>query len=122
MDLRFFNSFKFLRRYFNLPGNKKLKWGIVEESHSSEDAEFRLCVLICGTDKYIDIAARRIFSQANCRLIKRLAVPAKRLSAGKEYAYIADNGWLIRLPKTFIADVYRSSWWRTGETEKARLL
>ena len=48
--------------------------------------------------------------------------PGKVYCVCEEYAYIADNGWLIRLPKTFIADVYRSSWWRTGETEKERLL
>ena len=120
-----FSTFMFLRKYFNLPRSKGLRWGIVEEisyPENVEKREYRLCVLILGTNKYIDIAQRRMFSQVKCGLIKRVAMPAKRLSVGKEYAYTAENGWFIRLPKTFIADIYGSSWWQKEKTERECLM
>ena len=122
MNFRFFNSFTFLRRCFNLPRNKKLRWGIVKEVSTSKGEDLRLCVLIENTDKYIDIAQRRIFSKVDSGLVKRIALPANRYCGKTEYVYFTNNGWYIHLPKTFIMDIYSKSWWQDGKTEKELLM
>lgn len=108
---KFFNSFYFLRRYFNIPRKKKLKWCVIREV-SPSGTEFRLGVSISGTDKYIDLAQRRIFSEVSCGAVERSVCPAFRISRGKGFVYIASNGWKVSKPKSYIADIYRSSWWR----------
>ncbi len=116
-----FNTFVFLRRYYNIPKNKPLKWCIVKES-TSKGTELRLGVSIEGTDLYIDIAQRRMFSVVSCGLIERSVFPARRKSSGKNFKYTTRDGWFITKPKTYIMDIYRSSWWRSGVTERESFL
>ncbi len=108
---KFFNSFYFLRRYFNIPRKKKLKWCVIREV-SPSGTEFRLGVSISGTDKYIDLAQRRIFSEVSCGAVERSVCPAFRISRGRGFVYIASNGWKVSKPKSYVTDIYRSSWWR----------
>lgn len=108
---KFFNSYCFLRRYFNIPKHRKLKWCVIREV-SLSGTEFRLGVSISGTDKYIDLAQRRIFSEVSCGAVERSVCPAFRRSHGKEFVYTASNGWRVFKPKSYLADIYRSSWWR----------
>lgn len=109
--LKFFSTFYFLRQYYNIPKNRKLKWCVVMEERKT-GTEFRLGVSISGTDKYIDIAQRRIFSEVSCGTVSRSTSPARRTCQGKKFVYTAQNGWKIIRPKNYIADIYRSSWWR----------
>jgi len=120
-EKRFFNSYVFLRRYFNIPKGKRLRWCVIKES-SAKGVELRLGVSVTGTNKYIDIAQRRIFSEVSSGLIERSVFPARRNSFGKNHVYTTENGWSITKPKNYIMDIYRSSWWRAGITEKERFL
>lgn len=120
-EKRFFNSYVFLRRYFNISKGKRLRWCVIRES-SAKGTELRLGVSVAGTNKYIDIAQRRIFSETSSGLIDRCVFPARRSCFGKNYVYTTENGWSITKPKDYIMDVYRSSWWRPGITERERFL
>lgn len=85
-EKRFFNSYVFLRRYFNIPKGKRLRWCVIRES-SAKGTELRLGVSVAGTNKYIDIAQRRIFSETSSGLIDRCVFPARRSCFGKNYVY-----------------------------------
>lgn len=121
MKERFFNSYVFLRRYYNIPKGKRLRWCIIKES-SAKGTELRLGVSVVGTHKYIDVAQRRIFSKVSSGAIERCVFSARRKLLGKNYVYTSENGWSITKPKDYIMDIYRSSWWRPGITEHERFL
>lgn len=116
----FFNTYCFLRRYFDIPKKRKLKWCIVKETTDS-NTELRLGASVFGTEKYIDIAQRKIFSEISCDAIQRSVHPAKRTMDGLDFVYTTENGWTLRKPKSYIMDTYKSSWWG-GSSANEKLL
>ena len=70
MEYYKFNTYKFIRRYYNIPGRVRLQWCIVRE-RTKDGVEFRLGVALVGTNKYIDVAMRRFFSCVKCRAVER---------------------------------------------------
>ena len=124
MEYYEFNTFKFFRRYFNLPKGMKLQWCVIEEMPHRKPKELRLGILLpeYTGGKYIDVAQRRMFSQVECGLICRKAWPAKRTLQDDNYLYQTEIYALkIVCTKHFIADIYRSSWY-TDDSPSMMLL
>lgn len=103
-------TLKFLRSYFQIPKNKKISWGIIEETAKGE-TKYRLGVLFPNSKLYLDVARRRFFTETdsavnNCDITRRI-YPAKRKCYG--YAYYFTNkekNICVEYSKRFIADVY----------------
>ena len=100
-----FNTLKFFRHYFEIPARFPLQWGVVRETSPQGD-ELRLAVLLKGTDRYIDVAMRRFFQTIDTPIIKRQTAPAQRTSLPDAYQYLAETGWRVVKPKSFIRDIY----------------
>ncbi len=99
-------TLKFLREYFRIPKSRKISWGIVEET-SATGTEYRLGVVIRGTNLFLDVALRRFYSQVELRSVSRKIYPAERKSNDRfNYVFIAENGLSIKCSKTFIVDIY----------------
>ncbi len=110
---RYFNSYLFLRKYFNIPKCRSLRWCIIQKT-TSDGIDYRLGAKIGRSDKYIDIAERRIFSELSTGIIKRETIEASRFSEGKDFIFIGENGRRLVKPKSYIADIYFTSWWSEG--------
>lgn len=99
-------TLKFLREYYRIPGNKKIGWGIIEEK-TAAGTEYRLGVIVKGTDLYLDVALRRFYSRIVRRSVSREIFPAVRTSCDAlNYEYTAENGLSIKRSKSFISDIY----------------
>ena len=109
MKQQSYNTFHFIRSYFNLPSTMKLCWAIIEETTSC-GTEYRLGVRI-NERQYIDVAMRRMFSVIQSPLITRLCHKATRCSEGANFRYETKQGWAKVLPKNYIYDIYHSSWY-----------
>lgn len=107
---RYFNSYLFLRKYFNIPESRSLRWCIIREI-SPKGEEYRLGAKIGRSDKYIDIAERRILSEMTSGIIKRETIEASRRAEGKDFIFIGENGRRLVKPKTYLADIFFTSWW-----------
>lgn len=111
MEYYEFNTYKFIRRYYNIPKRVRLQWCIVRE-RTKDGVEFRLGVALVGTNKYIDVAMRRFFSCTKCGSVERSYELAERHPEGDMYVYSAVDILLsISRPVTFISDIYFSSWY-----------
>lgn len=121
MEYYEFNTFKFFRRYYNLPRSLKLQWCVVSERIGQEEPRLRLGILL-ENGLYIDVAARCFLSLISCPAVKRTAWAARRISQGDAYCYQAvENGAQIILHKQVIADWYSNSWY-TADTPHMRFL
>lgn len=99
-------TLKFLREYYRIPRNKKIGWGIIKET-TAAGTEYRLGVIVRGTDLYLDVALRRFYSRVLRRSVSREIFPAVRKSCDTlNYEFTADNGLSIKRSKTFITDIY----------------
>ena len=99
-------TLKFLREYYRIPQNKKICWGIIKEV-SSTGTEYRLGVIIKGTNLFLDVALRRFYSTVVLTRVSREIFPATRRSCDKlSYEFVAENGLSIKRSKTFISDIY----------------
>ena len=117
----YFNSFCFLRRYYNIPKSRKLSWCIIKECTRS-GTELRLGASLVGTNTYIDIARRRFFSEVKLPAIERTVFPAKRSSQGAAYKFLCpNNGCEISKPKSYMEDIYNVALY-TPELMKKTLL
>ena len=119
MEYYKFNTYKFIRRYYNIPVRVRLQWCIVRE-RTKDGVEFRLGVALVGTNKYIDVAMRRFFSCVKCRAVERSYELAERHLEGDMYVYRAMDILLsISKPVTYISDIYFPTWYdkdMAGET------
>lgn len=121
MEYYKFNTYKFIRRYYNIPGRVRLQWCIVRE-RTKDGVEFRLGVALVGTNKYIDVAMRRFFSCVKCRAVERSYELAERHLESDMYVYRATDILLsISKPVTYISDIYFPSWY-DGDLAEATLL
>ena len=123
MENHEFNTFKFFRRYYNIPRNIKLQWCVVEEIVDGQMPEYELGVLLYDAGrKYVSVPQRRMFSQVSCGLVKRTAWPAVRSSEGNNYRYrVPGTNLCVIRSKAFIADIYASSWY-TDDTPRMVLM
>lgn len=110
METQQYNTFKFIRRYFNLPSKTPLEWCIVMETTRS-GSECRLGIKLKGTRHYIDVAMRRFLSEIDIPLIGRTCHSAKRIDRKDGYEYRSEEGLILRKPKHYIRDIYASSWY-----------
>lgn len=110
MEIKF--SLSFFRKYFRIPSGVKLCWCIlVEKSETGEKK--RLGVLLCGTNKVIDVAARCFVQIGLVSVpVTYSAYPArrKRLTNSDtnftEETFIADSGERIGVSPTYVQDIY----------------
>lgn len=64
-------------------------------------------VIIKGTDLFLDVALRRFYSRVLLRRVSRKVFPAVRECHDKlRYRFIANNGLVIIMSKTFIRDIH----------------
>lgn len=119
MENRYYNSYLFLRRYFNIPKCRSLRWCIIQET-TQNGVVYKLGAKIGRSDKYIDVAERRIFSELSAGIVKRETMEASRLSEGKNFIFVAENGRRLVKPKNYLTDIYFTSWW-SEDLAEARL-
>ncbi len=105
MELHEFNTFKFFRRYFEIPARIPLQWCVIRDLSALGD-EFRLGVMLKGTDFYIDVAMRRFFQMLETPAVKRRCFPARRVSRKEYYEYRTEEGWTLVKPRYYIRDIY----------------
>lgn len=110
MDTQQYNTYRFFRQYFNFPQNMALQWCIVKET-MGKTTELRLGIALKGSDLYIDVAMRRFFSRIDCPAIQRCYFPATRTGKKDRYEYRYPDGWYISKPKSYIRDIYSTSWY-----------
>ena len=96
-----------------------MNWCLIIEA-TKLGKEIRLGVKINKSNKYIDIAQRRMFSIISTPMVKRSVVFAERKAQGTNYVYSAGEQTLVK-PKSYIKDIYNSSWWQDA-TAKETLL
>jgi hypothetical protein len=117
----FYNSYCFLRRYFNIPKSRKLSWCIIKETTRS-GTELRLGASVVGTNKYIDIARRRFFSEISLGGVQRVVYPAKRMSQGEDFVFQSlQDSCRITKSKGYIEDIYNISWFSPELIKKTLL-
>lgn len=100
-----YNTYKFFRRCFRIPERQSLRWCIIEEI-TGEKTEWRLGILLVGSDLYLDVACRRFFSQIETRAVTRRCYPAERIPHRDHYAYRAPGAAVLRKPKSYVRDIY----------------
>ena len=118
MKLQEFNTFKFFRAYFHLPTTVKLQWVIIHEE-VNQNTESRLGIRL-NDNLYIDVAMRRFFSVIDSPMVKRSFLPAERHAEGENYVYTAQDE-RVTYPKTYIFDIYHSSWYDPSRLDETYL-
>lgn len=111
MEIKDFNTFKFLRAFYNIPSKIPLQWCIIKEWTPKEGTSLRLGISIGDGQTFVDIARRRFFSCINLPACQRSFHPAQRISSKDNYIYQADDLLQIILPKSYIKDIYETSWY-----------
>ena len=104
MEIKF--SLTFFRKYFRIPAEFKLHWCILVEIDESGTECRRLGVMLCGTDKVIDVAARNFVQTGLPTHISYRAELATRRTKEDEYAFIGSDGSRIIVPVTYVSDIY----------------
>ena len=110
MDIGF--SLSFFRKYFRIPGGVKLCWCILVEK-SEKGEEKRLGVMLCGTNKVIDVTAR-CFVQTGLVSVPVMyeAHPASRKmfthsdTGFTEEVFVTASGMRTWVPPTYVQDIY----------------
>jgi len=98
-------SLSFLRKYFCIPRVVKLRWCIlVEQSEGQEN--LRLGVMLCGTNKVIDVAARKFVQTGLPTPVSYSAVSAIRRNEGDEVVFYGADERRLYLPNTYVEDIY----------------
>ena len=98
------NTLQFFREFFCIPRNVKIGWCILLECQRG-DCTPRLGVVLKGTDKAIDVAARRFVQIDGKSEVNYVALPAVRISQADSYVYRSDNMTMSK-PKTYVSDIY----------------
>lgn len=102
------NSFnlKFFRDFYRIPKTVGVYWCIlVERSFQGENV--RLGVGLADNNKVIDVAART-FVQIGSFPVSYHAYKADRKVEGDEVVFTG-SGYEVRVPKTYVADIYYRS-------------
>lgn len=102
MEIKF--SLSFFRKYFRIPSGVKLCWCILVEK-SEKGEEKRLGVMLCGTNKVIDVAARQFVQTELPTPVSYVAYVSHRSNSGDEIIFKYEDGRLV-LPVTYVADIY----------------
>ena len=110
MDVKF--SLSFFRKYFRIPRGVRLCWCILVEK-SETGANKRLGVMLCGTNKVIDVAARCFVQIGLVGVSATYEVyPANRTKLTNPdtdftgEAFVADSGESIQVSPTYVQDIY----------------
>lgn len=97
------NTLKFIREVHHIPKSQKLAWCIIHYPNAERpERQLRLGVLLVGTDKAIDVADG-VFVQNRSN---QKAMVATREKLGDWYCYECEEGYVLRLPDSFISDMY----------------
>lgn len=104
MEVKF--SLSFFRKYFHIPNGMKLHWCVLVEK-SANDEQRRLGVMLCATNKVIDVASRQ-FVQTDMLLMPVLykAYPAILRKEEDEFVFTAIDGTVLRFPESYVSDLY----------------
>ncbi len=95
----------FFREFHRMPKRQKLAWCVFPKV-ANDESSLQLGVLLVGTDKLIDVAAGR---SAQVKRAKEYRPEvATRSSEGDYYVYRTATGRVLRLPKNYVADMYRT--------------
>lgn len=98
-------SLSFLRKYFRIPMVVKLRWCIlVEQSEGRE--QLRLGVMLCGTNKVIDVAARKFVETGLPTPVSYSTMSAIRRNEGDEVVFYGADERRLYLPCTYVEDIY----------------
>ena len=98
------NTLSFFREFYQIPQKVGLVWCILLEFKHGECAN-RLGVYLQGTDKAIDVAARRFVQIDGKSEVNYQALPAIRISQTNNYLYQSGNITMSK-PKTYVQDIY----------------
>ena len=105
MDISF--SLSFFRKCFRIPGGVKLRWCILVEKEDDGSEQQRLGVMLCGTNKVIDIAAREFVQTGLPMPVSYEAYPATRSAEGDECVFVASGTERrVNTPITYVSDIY----------------
>lgn len=102
MDIKF--SLSFFRKYFRIPKGIKLCWCILVERSEGHEQQ-RLGVMLCGTDKVIDVAARCFVQTGLPMYVSYEAVPAVRKAEGNSVVF-TDGDRRIEVAESYVSDIY----------------
>lgn len=98
-------TLKFFRKFYQIPKKQKLCWCLLEQMGVDAHPELRLGIMLPGTNKAIDVAARRFIQLCGCALVRYRAYPAKRRAVAGGYEYVCDS-LKITKPKHYVQDLY----------------
>ena len=99
------NTLRFFREFYHIPQRIKLKWCILQETHRSTTV-LRLGVVLIGTDKAIDVAARNFVQIDNSSEVNYKVLPARRVNCKNWFMYISNGETRLCTPKTYVHDIY----------------
>ena len=84
-------TIEFIRDYYGIPKRYKLGWAIMVEREGDKKVS-RLCVELKGTDKVIDVMARKFIQTGNILLTSRKVYPARKKLSGNTITFSAVKG------------------------------
>lgn len=99
------SSLGFFREVHGIPKRQKLAWCIFPKVPNDESS-LQLGVMLVGTDKLINVASGR-FAQVK-KAAELSPEIATRSSEGDWFVYRTTSGRVMRLPKNYVADMYRT--------------
>lgn len=100
-------SLTFFRRYFHIPEGQKICWCILVEKSEEGKENQRLGVMLCGSNKVIDIAARQFVQVGLPMPVSYSAYPAQRHVDGDDFTFTHyPEGQSVMLPSTYVDDLY----------------
>ncbi len=105
------DTFKFLRKYYNLPAELSLSWCIIKETNQNNEVEIRIGAKIGNSKTAIDVFTRKFVSEIDLAECKREFIPVRRHLKDNEVEFWVDGGCSLALPRNFMSDVYTSSWY-----------
>lgn len=104
MEITF--SLDFFRKHFHIPQGVRLCWCvIVKNDDEYEKALGRLGVMICNTNKVIDVVAREFVQTGSGLPLSYNAYPAT-VYEGDEMVFETPNGYRVNVSDTYITDLY----------------
>ncbi|MBR1826001.1 MAG: hypothetical protein IJ770_05390 [Alphaproteobacteria bacterium] len=104
MDIQF--SLSFFRKHFRIPSGVKLCWCILVERNEDGSEHPRLGVMVCGTSKVIDVAARQFAQIGLPTPVSYEAYVARRSVDGDEYVFTSPEDICVRVPDSYVRDIY----------------
>ena len=100
-------SLRFFRKYFRIPLEVELCWCVLtEKDNETMEEQQRLGVMLCGTTKVIDVAARRFVQTGLPLPVSYEAFPAVCCHLDDEMVFNTRTGTQLRLPDSYVADIY----------------